>query len=204
MGTTERDLEDRVSAVERAVTGEGDVAALTEAGELEARVAALEEAATAVDDRIAELEGSVQALRGFVGGVRAVDEDVERRANAALAKVERLEATVRDREPALHGTDGGPVDDEGGGTPEPGHDAVARNATASPSETPGDGSGSTQRPVRGDGDRGAAALGSREPTAVGDRLAQVTTTLAEIDSLDADGDDSPESTTLVDRLRDAL
>lgn len=44
-----------------------------------------------LEDRVTELEAATQALRGYVGGVRAVDEEIERRANAALAAVNRLE-----------------------------------------------------------------------------------------------------------------
>ncbi|MFB6177872.1 MAG: hypothetical protein ABEI99_12170 [Halobaculum sp.] len=45
-----------------------------------------------LERRVTELEATTAALRGYVGGVRAVEGDVERRANAALAAVNRLEA----------------------------------------------------------------------------------------------------------------
>lgn len=68
------------------------------------RVAALER-------RVAELEAEVAAVRGLLDGVAAVDETVERRAAAALAKAEALEerfgpeegALVRERLPNAHG-----------------------------------------------------------------------------------------------------
>jgi len=68
------------------------------------RVAALER-------RVAELEAEVAAVRGLLDGVAAVDETVERRAAAALAKVEALEerfdpeegTLVRERLPTTRG-----------------------------------------------------------------------------------------------------
>lgn len=61
---------------------------------LESRVAAGETAADRRDDRLDELDAGLQAVRGFLGGVDAVNEAVERRANAALSTVERLERAV--------------------------------------------------------------------------------------------------------------
>ena len=62
---------------------------------LEARVEELEAGATRRDDRLDELGAGLQAVRGFLGGVDAVNEAVERRADAAVAAVERLEARLR-------------------------------------------------------------------------------------------------------------
>ncbi|MFD1634805.1 DUF7310 family coiled-coil domain-containing protein [Haloplanus ruber] len=91
-------LEQRVDALERALTDgrTADVDGLSEAAELAERLDELEATVETIDDRVAELEAGVQALRGFVGGVDAVDEAVERRANAAIARVERLETEVRE------------------------------------------------------------------------------------------------------------
>jgi len=96
-------LEQRVDALERALTDgrTTDGNGLPQAAELEARLDELEATVETVDDRVRELEAAVQALRGFAGGVDAVDEAVERRANAAIARVERLEAELRET------TDGG-------------------------------------------------------------------------------------------------
>ncbi|MBB6645833.1 DUF7310 family coiled-coil domain-containing protein [Halobellus ruber] len=60
-------------------TGEEDTA-----GRDGDRVAALER-------RVADLEAELEAVRGLLDGVDAVDETVERRASAALAKAEALE-----------------------------------------------------------------------------------------------------------------
>ena len=92
---TDSDLAERLDAVERALTDDGtdltdvrDAAALaSDLERLEARVDDLE---TTVD----ELEAAVEAVRGYAGNVRAVNRDVERRASAALAKVETLESAV--------------------------------------------------------------------------------------------------------------
>ncbi|WP_251329921.1 DUF7310 family coiled-coil domain-containing protein [Haloplanus pelagicus] len=89
-------LEERVDAIERALTDGHADDGLPDAARMETRLAELDRTAEEVDDRLSELEATVQALRGFVGGVDAVDESVERRANAAVARVERLEAELRD------------------------------------------------------------------------------------------------------------
>lgn len=44
----------------------------------------------ALRDRVDELDAAVQAIRGLLGEVRAVDRDVERRADLALARTDRL------------------------------------------------------------------------------------------------------------------
>ncbi|WP_224332494.1 DUF7310 family coiled-coil domain-containing protein [Haloprofundus halobius] len=85
-------LESRLGAVERTATGtETPVADLSDAAELDVRLTAVEESVSDLDDRLSELDAAVQALRGYVGGVRAVNRDVKRRADAALAAVESLE-----------------------------------------------------------------------------------------------------------------
>ena len=73
-------VERRLDAVERALTDERSVERVDELDEIETRVA--------------ELEAAVQALRGYVGSVRAVNEDVERRADRALRRAEALERHV--------------------------------------------------------------------------------------------------------------
>ncbi|KTG09718.1 hypothetical protein AUR64_08740 [Haloprofundus marisrubri] len=85
-------LDTRLSAVERSATGDdSSVADLSDAAELDARLTAVEETDAEFDERLSELEAAVQALRGYVGGVRAVNRDVERRADAAIAAVESME-----------------------------------------------------------------------------------------------------------------
>lgn len=48
----------------------------------------------ALRERVATLEAELDAVRGLLDGVRAVDDSVERRADAALAKAERLESSM--------------------------------------------------------------------------------------------------------------
>ena len=80
-------LASRLRAVERAVAGSetrpDEVAAGAEATaereRLESRIADLEE-------RVAELEAATQAVRGYAGAVRAVNREVERRADLALSR----------------------------------------------------------------------------------------------------------------------
>lgn len=85
-------LERRLRAVERALDGdEHDGTALDGESDLAERVEELETDLDAATERIAELEATTQALRGYVGNVRSVNEDVEQRAEAAVAAVDRLE-----------------------------------------------------------------------------------------------------------------
>lgn len=49
-----------------------------------------------IEDRIAELEAAVAALEAYVGQLERVDDALERRANAAVAAVARLEETDLD------------------------------------------------------------------------------------------------------------
>lgn len=80
-------IEARLRAVERAVTGNEarpadaatDAEATAERERLESRLDDLEA-------RVAELEAATQAIRGYAGAVRAVNREVERRADLALAR----------------------------------------------------------------------------------------------------------------------
>ena len=96
----ERTLDDRLSALERsfgtatdqaeqnspdAPTRGPDGPPPADHPDLEARIDTLE-------DRLADLESGLQAVRGYVGNVEHVNQSVERRANAAIAAVERLES----------------------------------------------------------------------------------------------------------------
>lgn len=92
------DLRDRVEAVERALTdGEGDFSALAEGAAAAERVAALEDDVEDLREEVTEIAAATQALRGYVGNVRSVNESVEERADAALAAVESLENRLDER-----------------------------------------------------------------------------------------------------------
>ncbi|AUG48118.1 hypothetical protein BVU17_11510 [Haloarcula taiwanensis] len=90
-------LAERLRTVERAVTdGTTEFPEVTELAELEKRVDALEQRIADIDERTTELEAATQALRGYVGNVRTVNEDIEQRADAALAATDRLEEQLND------------------------------------------------------------------------------------------------------------
>lgn len=113
------DLERRLAAVERAVDGDTDLASPgsenlgseTPGSETpdSASDEALETRLDSLESRVDELDAAVQAIRGFLGGVSAVNEAVERRADAAVAAVERLEARL-DGEDSVAPTTGSPSD----------------------------------------------------------------------------------------------
>jgi len=73
-------VERRLDAVERALSAEEPLERTDRLDELESRVV--------------ELEAAVQALRGYVGSVRAVNEEIELRADRALRKAEAVERNV--------------------------------------------------------------------------------------------------------------
>ncbi|MUV51248.1 hypothetical protein [Haloarcula sp. CBA1122] len=106
-------LAERLRTVERAVTdGTTEFPEVTELAELESRVATVEQRIDDIDERTAELEAATQALRGYVGNIRAVNEDVEQRADAALAATNRLEVRLDEElaspsasDPSAAGTD---------------------------------------------------------------------------------------------------
>lgn len=81
-------LERRLAAVERAVT-EGDGG--QEPSPAEGADGQVADRLDALEARVDELDAALQAVRGFLGGVDAVNERVESRADTAVAAVERLE-----------------------------------------------------------------------------------------------------------------
>jgi len=138
------ELEARVEALERAVTdGDHDLSALAAAGETSERLTTIEAELGELTDRVAELEAATQALRGYVGNVRAVNRDVEQRADAALARAESIErALVGDGSAGAEG--GGVVGEsspaDGAGTRSGGERDATAEATGSGNRTgpPGD------------------------------------------------------------------
>ncbi|WP_435116824.1 DUF7310 family coiled-coil domain-containing protein [Halolamina sp. C58] len=87
MPDSDATLERRLAAVERAVDGEQRDPESSDTGD----GAALESRIETLESRVDELDAAVQSIRGFLGGVSAVNESVEQRADAAVAAVERLE-----------------------------------------------------------------------------------------------------------------
>ncbi|WP_236044586.1 DUF7310 family coiled-coil domain-containing protein [Haloarcula nitratireducens] len=127
-------LEERVRTVERAVTdGDREFPEATDLADLQARVEAVEQRLGELDDRASELEAATQALRGYVGNVRSVNQDVERRADAALAAVEELERRFDGRQPPA--TEAATA--ERGSAEKPARAETAASADATtPAETP--------------------------------------------------------------------
>lgn len=108
-------LSARLRTVEQAVTdGECSFPEATELSEIETRLGAAEDRIEELEASVDELDAAIQALRGYVGNVRSVNEDVEQRADAALAATERLEARLEDRAPGTssHETDTRPTPGE--------------------------------------------------------------------------------------------
>jgi len=86
-------LAERVAAVERAITdGETDLAGLADEAAAAQRLDDLADRVAELEDACDELEAATQALRGYVGNVRAVNQEVQGRADLALEKVEDLAA----------------------------------------------------------------------------------------------------------------
>ncbi|MEF8858764.1 MAG: hypothetical protein V5A38_07530 [Halolamina sp.] len=86
----ERALERRLAAVERAVDGsEREFSEATDPPSPERE--SLEHRHETLENRVDELDAALQAVRGFLGGIDAVNEAVESRADAAIAAVDRLE-----------------------------------------------------------------------------------------------------------------
>ncbi|MDZ5810279.1 hypothetical protein U4E84_02775 [Halorubrum sp. AD140] len=83
-------LDERLRAVERALTGtDAAVADLTDEATAASERAALASRVEDLESRVEELEAATQAIRGYVGSVRAVNAEVERRADLALARATR-------------------------------------------------------------------------------------------------------------------
>jgi hypothetical protein len=97
------DLRPRLEAVERAVTGgeTTDLANLADAASVERRLTAVEERLDSLETRLDSLDATTQAVRGYLGGVEGVSEDVERQAALALAKAEAVESHVFDADGGL-------------------------------------------------------------------------------------------------------
>jgi hypothetical protein len=152
----------------------------------------------ALEDRVAELEAAVQALRGYAGSVRAVNDRVEERADAAVATAD----DCRERVVALERRVGGGDDGFVHSRTEPGEPAggTRRGATESRERQSADGSvDGGAMPDRGvsrgaDGARDAAS-GSEVPWPPAAPRAPYG---------EVDADDDREQPGLLARLRDAL
>ncbi|MFB6151214.1 MAG: hypothetical protein ABEJ40_05355 [Haloarculaceae archaeon] len=198
---TERDLTERLDAVERTLTdGDADLGEVRDAAALAERVEELEDRADALEETVEELDAAVEAVRGYAGNVRAVNRDVERRASAALAKVEALE-TALDEADSTPREMGGHLqeetDREGPGTAggdrqrpgDPGESGRPRDAGREPEATAAPGRrGADAAAVPGDHEPGARP--GRDRTGTGGQ--------------DARSDSSNGTEAFIERVRDAL
>lgn len=133
----QRHLEERLETVERALTdGETDLGSMAAGAATAERVESLEDRLDALEDDVGELDASLQAVRGYVGELRAVNSDVEETAAAAMATAERAasggDRTEGERRSRPRST---PVD-RGGAKPA-GHGDARQDAGG---DTPGDSS----------------------------------------------------------------
>lgn len=85
--STHEQLTKRLDAVERALTGtDQPVTTLTDEAAAADEREALTDRLDAVETQLESLEAATQALRGYAGAVSAVNREVERRADLALAR----------------------------------------------------------------------------------------------------------------------
>ena len=101
-GTERARLDERLAAVERALTEtDRPPADIPEKAVAADEREALGDQLAALEARVTELEAAVQAVRGYAGAIRAVNREVERRADLALARATaaRAEAVETGSEP---------------------------------------------------------------------------------------------------------
>lgn len=126
----------RLAAVERTlVEGERGPVDLPDAAAVADDIDRLESRFDDLERRIAELEGATQALRGYVGNVRSVEEAVERRADVAVATVDRLDDRVASIERTIEGCEI-EVEETGSGSRESGTASGASVADRSAVDLP--------------------------------------------------------------------
>ncbi len=100
----QRGLEERVAALERRLDDEQVPAASPQSDVESPDTPELQERIDDLESRVAELAAGLQAVRGYVGQVEHVNASVERRADAAIAAVERLESAPKTPPPVATAT----------------------------------------------------------------------------------------------------
>ncbi|ELY67742.1 DUF7310 family coiled-coil domain-containing protein [Natrinema versiforme] len=171
-------IERRLSAVERAVV-DGDIE-LDELADIASVAGILEELTAQVEEherRLAALEGRTDALDGAVGSVDSVNEAVERRADAAVAAVDRLEYRLDELEGAVDETIDLDVD-----VPRPAADGITSENLTENTETDG------AVPARDDRDSSAVSSKRVDASESGSDLPAVERTVSEIVSPATEGD----------------
>jgi hypothetical protein len=187
-------IDERLRAVERALSDGNDDATLPAGGETD-----VEERIADLEARMEDLEAAVRAIRGYVGNVRSINRDVERRADAALAKARAVETALDEREAARRtGRRGHDTITEDGTRrgPDPGDRPRSRDETvpsaeerldADPGRNPDPDSGPSREPGHPD-ERSSGQYREREPT----------------NSSPEPDEEEEERSSVVDRLREGL
>lgn len=94
------DIDDRVRALERALTERDDPAGpIPDITDVNATANEFDDRVSALESRMADLTARQQAVEAYVDRIEHVNESIERRADAALAAVDRLEPS-EERPPA--------------------------------------------------------------------------------------------------------
>lgn len=129
-------IEQRLAAVERTVTGDDfDLEELRQLSEFVDELEAVRDRLDDLAERVADVEGDVEALGGYASEVESVNTDVERQAYAAYATVDRLEDRIDEVETRLGTIEA--TDDSG--SPTDGRSGTATgDAAASPTSGPAD------------------------------------------------------------------
>jgi hypothetical protein len=109
----------------------------------------------ALERRVADLEAELDAVRGLLDGVGAIDETVERRASAALAKAESVEERLDSGERGL-------VRER---LPDDGGDRPAHDRRRTPRDRDPEPAARSDRGREGDGRPGRTDPGDRGPSA---------------------------------------
>lgn len=160
----------------------------------------------ALEDRVAELEAAVQALRGYAGSVRAVNDRVEERADAAVATAEDCRERVAALERRVEGVDDGVENSRAKGG-EPGG-ATRREPSGATRRDAGERRGrrSADREVAGSAvpDRGASPDAESARDAGGEEAVPWPPAEPRAPYGEVDADDDREQPGLLARLRDAL
>lgn len=188
------DLDRRLRAVERALTdGDHDLSALQDSAAMADRLDDVEDRLATIEEQVAELDAATQAVRGYVGNVRAVNEDVEERADAALAAVDRIEARLDETAGGPDGT-GPRFDDTGSGYEDTGRRSDGPARSPEPS-----GARHSSSVDRAAGETSRRANGRTRP---GIEMPSPAATAAE----DAVGEatDEDEDRSVIERVREAL
>jgi chromosome segregation ATPase len=125
-------LAERVDTIERAIgDGTHEFPAIEELNQLTDRIETIEKRLDRLEEQTTELDGATQALRGYVGNIRSVNERIEQRADAAMAATDRIERELDRRAEHEQQRHNRATESTGGGADSTSPDRAAhRNHTA--------------------------------------------------------------------------